>query len=202
MTKWPERERRRKLQRDEQFLQAGLCGLVAPSPPPPLHISLQTPAHFCCHLSKLACKFTFMQQLWCGRASCNLYYYVGVVVVWVPFLLILHKNTARHPVRLSSWNKGEICLILINSLEKMIAGINWYLMCCKEKQKVRGIGCSLYGAIWRNCSPNKEISVIMYSCPHCWKGNQHSPKSIETKLLRNNWGQKKQKTAPYISTSF
>lgn len=86
----------------------------------------------------------------------------------------------------------------------MIAGINWYLMCCEGKQKVRGIGCSLCGAIWRNCSPNKDISVIMYSCPHCWKGNQHSPKSIETKLLRNNWGQKKQKNSSiyfnFIST--
>lgn len=42
-TKWPVRGRRRKLQRKAQFLQAGFCGLVAPSPPPPLHISLQNP---------------------------------------------------------------------------------------------------------------------------------------------------------------
>lgn len=49
-TKRAVRDRRRKQRGDQQFLQAGLCGLVAPSPPPPLHISLQTPARFCCHL--------------------------------------------------------------------------------------------------------------------------------------------------------
>lgn len=104
-------ERRRKLRRDEQFLQAGLCGLVAPSPPPPLHISLQTPAHFCCHLSKLACKFTFMQQLWCGIASCNLYCNVGVVVISVLFFVLLRKDAERHPDRSSSGSKDEMCLI-------------------------------------------------------------------------------------------
>lgn len=60
MTKGAVGERRRKQRGDEQFLQAGLCGLVAPSPPPPLHISLQTPARFCCHLPQPS---LFLQRL-------------------------------------------------------------------------------------------------------------------------------------------
>lgn len=41
------------------FLQADLCGLVAPSPPP-LHISLQTPAYFWYHLFILAFELAFI----------------------------------------------------------------------------------------------------------------------------------------------
>lgn len=157
MTKWAARERRRKLHGDEQFLQAGLCGLVALSPPPPPpHISLQSPTHFCCHLSKPVCKFTFMQQLWCGIASCSLYYNVGVVIKSVLFLVLLHKNTERHPERSKSGNEDEVCLILRNQITK--TNKTWTQECA---------------IVWSRAQSLVLFNLEKKNCPK-WKINNYS----------------------------
>lgn len=94
MTKWPVRERGRKLQRDAQFLQAGLCGLVAPSPPPPLHISFAKPPL----TSGVIFQNLPPNSLLCNCSdvvlnSCNLYYDVGGVVISGLFWVCYYTRT-------------------------------------------------------------------------------------------------------------